>query len=215
MSNNEILTQLKDAIVEMEIEKAKELCEQALSQGIEPFTIIEKGIVKGITIVGEKFEAEEFFLAELIMAGEIIKEVMKILMPHIKSDQVKKTIGKVVIGTGKGDVHDIGKNVVKIFLNAEGFEVVDLGVDVSPERFIEAVQKEEPNILAISALVSMTLPEVNNLMKELQKANLRNKVKVIVGGAPVTEDFVSEIGADAYAKNAIDGVNTCLRWIKG
>ncbi|MBD3255608.1 MAG: cobalamin-binding protein [Candidatus Lokiarchaeota archaeon] len=214
MSKNEILIKLKDAIVGMEIIKAKEICEEALSQKIDPFTIIEKGIMEGITIVGDKFEAEEFFLAELLMAGEIIKQIMKILLPYIQNQDKNKPIGKVVIGTGKGDVHDIGKNVVKIFLEAEGFEVIDLGVDVSSEKFIEAIRIEKPKILAISALVSMTLPEVNNLMKEIEKANLRDELKVIIGGAPVTEDFVKDIGADAYAKNAIDGINTCLRWIR-
>jgi 5-methyltetrahydrofolate--homocysteine methyltransferase len=214
MSDNQILNKIKEAIIEMELEKAKNYCEQALSQGIDSYTIIEKGIVKGITIVGEKFEAEEYFLAELIMAGEIIKQSMEILLPHIKGDNNIKSLGKIVIGTGKGDVHDIGKNVVKVFLNAEGFDVIDLGVDVSSDKFIEAIRNEKPKILAISALVSMTLPEVGKLMKALEEANLRNDLKIIIGGAPVTEDFVKDIGADAYAKNAIDGVNTCMRWIK-
>ena len=214
MSDNQILKKIKEAIIEMELEKSKNYCEQALSQGIDPLTIIEKGIVKGIKIVGEKFEAEDYFLAELIMAGEIIKQSMEILLPHIKGDNNIKSLGKIVIGTGKGDVHDIGKNLVKIFLNAEGFDVIDLGVDVSSNKFMEAIRNEKPKILAISALVSMTLPEVGKLMKALEEANLRKDLKIIIGGAPVTEDFVKDIGADAYAKNAIDGVNICLRWMQ-
>jgi len=214
MIEEEIFHQYIDAVVDMDIEKAKNICQEAVSKGIDPFKIIQEGITKATSIISEKFEAEEFFIPELIMAGEIIKETMKILDPLIKERGEKKAFSKVVIGTGKGDLHNIGKNIVKTFLQAEGFEVIDLGVDVSSEKFIEAIRNERPKILAISALVSMTLPEIGNLMKALEKTNLRKDVKVIVGGAPVTEEFIKDIGADAYAKNAMDGVNTCLRWVK-
>ena len=212
MTEEKILHQFIDAIVGMDIEAAKKVSEDALKQNIQPFKLIQEGIVQAVNVIGEKFEAEEYFLAELIMGGEIIKEVMKILEPHIKDTGKIKALGKIVIGTGKGDLHDIGKNIVNIFLRAEGFEVIDLGVDVSAEKFIEAVRTEKPKILAISALVSMTMPEVNNVLKALKEANLRNQVKIIVGGAPITQEFVSNIGADAYAKNAIDGIKICKRW---
>ena len=207
-----ILNKFKDAIVGMEIEAAKKACEDALAQGISPFRIIEDGIGKAVVEVGELFEAEEYFLAELIMAGEIIKESMKILQPYVDSIGEKKDLGKIVIGTGKGDRHDPGKNIVVIFLEAEGFEVIDLGVDVSLEKFIEAVRTEKPKILAISALITITMPEVNNVMKALEKEDLRKQVKVIIGGAPITQEFVDSIGADAYARDAIDGVKKCKRW---
>lgn len=214
MTDEQILLQYVKAVVDMDLEKAKEICEDAIAKGIHPFKMIQQGITKAASIISDKFEAEEYFIPELIMAGEIIKETMKILNPLIKEKGDTNALGKVVIGTGKGDLHDIGKNIVKIFLEAEGFEVIDLGVDVSSEKFIEAIRNEKPKIIAISALVSMTLPEIGKLMKSLGKANLRKEVKVIVGGAPVTEEFIKDIGADAYAKNAIDGVNTCLRWVK-
>ncbi len=214
MTEENSISQYIKAVIEMDIEMAKKVCEDAIAKGMHPYKIIQEGIAKAANIISDKFEAEEFFIPELIMAGEIIKETMKILEPQIKEKGDKNALAKVIIGTGKGDLHDIGKNVVITFLEAEGFEVIDLGVDVSSERFIEAIRAENPDIVAISALVSMTLPEVGNLMKALVEANLRKEVKVIVGGAPVTEEFIKDIGADAYAKNAMDGVNICMRWVK-
>jgi len=209
--SEDIINKFKEAIVVMDINSAKKTCEDALATGVEPFKIIQDGIVEAVNIVGERFEAEEYFLPELIMAGEIITKTMEMLEPHIKSKTKSK--GKVVIGTGKGDMHDIGKNIVITFMKAEGFEVIDLGVDVSTERFIEAIQVENPNILAISALVSSTMPELEYVMKALNKEGLRDKVKVIIGGAPITQDFVNDIGADGYARDAIDGIKICKEWI--
>jgi 5-methyltetrahydrofolate--homocysteine methyltransferase len=214
MESLEIINQFKNSIVEMDLEKAKKLCREALDQGILPFKIINDGIAEALMTVGEKFEAEEYFLPELIMAGETMKQVMNILEPEIKGSREKKEVGKVVIGTGKGDIHDIGKNIVKTFLEAEGFEVIDLGVDVSPEKFVEAVRTENPNILAMSTLVSGTMLELKDVMKALKEANLRNQVKVIIGGAPINQEFVDSIGGDAYAQNAINGVNICKRWME-
>ena len=170
-------------------------------------------ITKALTIIGDKFENEEFFLPELFMAAEIVKKSMKILEPHIKGSSKKKNLGKVVIGTAKSDMHDIGKNIVSFFLEAEGFEVIDLGVDVPAEKFVETVRNEKPQILAISALITLTMPEVSITMKALENANLRNGVKVIIGGAPITQEFINDIGADAMAVNAIDGVKKCKRWV--
>ena len=162
---------------------------------------------------GTAFVIVQIFLPELFMAAEIVKKSMKILEPHIKGSGKKRNVGKIIIGTAKNNMHDIGKNIVSFFLQAEGFEVIDLGVDVSPERFVEAVRNEKPDILAISALITLTMPEVSNTLKALEEANLRNQVKVIVGGAPMTQEFVDDIGADALAKNAIDGVKKCKGWV--
>jgi 5-methyltetrahydrofolate--homocysteine methyltransferase len=147
------------------------------------------------------------------MAAEIVKKSMKILEPHIKGSGKKKKLGKIVIGTAKSDMHDIGKNIVRFFLEAEGFEVIDLGVDVSPEKFVEAVKIEKPDILAISALITLTMEEVSNTIKSLEIAGIRNDVKVIIGGATFTQEFADDIGADAFAINAIDGVKKCKRWV--
>jgi 5-methyltetrahydrofolate--homocysteine methyltransferase len=198
----------------MDMNETKKICKNALAEGVDPFKIIQEGITKAVSIIGSKFEAEEYFLPELIMAGEIIKQIMKILDPQIKEKTKMKPVGKIVIGTGKGDLHDIGKNIVKIFLEAEGFEVIDLGVDITPEKFIDAVRLEKPDILAISALISTTMPEVDNTIKALKKANLRNDIKIIIGGAPITQDFVNDVGGDAYAHNAMEGVKICKGWIK-
>lgn len=212
MTKEEIIQQFIDAIISMDIETAKKTCKDAISKGILPYKIIQEGIIEAVSIIGEKFEKEEYFLAELIMGGEIIKQSMNILEPHIKGNSNTNVRGKIVIGTAKGDLHDIGKNIVIMFLSAEGFDVLDLGVDVSPEKFIEAVKNIKPKILAISALVSSTMVEVKKVMTALNDAKLRDQVKIIVGGAPISQIFVDDIGADAYAKDVIDGVKTCKRW---
>lgn len=213
MAKEKIAEDFINAAVEMDIRNAKEACKKAIAEGVNPYEFIEMAITKALTIIGDKFENEEFFLPELFMAAEIVKKSMKILEPHIKGSGKKKTHGKIVIGTAKSDMHDIGKNIVSFFLQAEGFEVIDLGVDVSPEKFVEVVRNEKPDILGISVLITLTMPEVSNTMKALEKANLRNQVKVIVGGAPITQEFIDDIGADAIALNAIDGIKKCKRWV--
>ena len=210
MTDEDIIKKIKEAIVDMDLETAKNACENALNKGIKPFDIIKDGIGSAVKIVGDLFEAKEYFLTELIMSGEIIKEIMLILKPYIKSDSKAKA--KVILGTAKGDMHDIGKNIVRTFMQAEGFKVIDLGIDVSPDRFIETVRVEKPEILAISVLISASLQEVEKVMKALKKEGLRETVKVIVGGAPVTQKFVDNLGADGYANDAIDGLNICKGW---
>ncbi|MFX0021294.1 MAG: B12-binding domain-containing protein [Candidatus Hermodarchaeota archaeon] len=213
MTKEEIAEDFINAAVNMDIRAAKESTKKAINEGIDPYDFIEAAIAKALKIIGDKFENEEFFLPELFMAAEIVKKAMKILKPHIKGSENQKKLGKIVIGTAKSDMHDIGKNIVSFFLKAEGFEVIDLGVDVSPEQFVDTVRNEKPDILAISALITLTMPEVSNTLKALENANLRNQIKVIVGGAPITQEFIEDIGADALAINAIDGVKKCKRWV--
>ncbi|MFX1378985.1 MAG: B12-binding domain-containing protein [Promethearchaeota archaeon] len=213
MTKEIIAEEFIKAAINMDIKAAKEATKKAITEGIDPYEFIEIAISKALEIVGDKFEKEEFFLPELFMAAEIVKKAMKVLEPHIKGSGKKKSIGKIVIGTAKSDMHDIGKNIVSFFLQAEGFEVIDLGVDVPPEKFVESVRKEKPDILAISTLITITMPEVSNTMKALKNANLRSGLKVIIGGAPITQEFVDDIGADAMAKNAIDGVKKCKGWV--
>ncbi|MFX1388532.1 MAG: B12-binding domain-containing protein [Promethearchaeota archaeon] len=201
------------AAINMDIKAAKESTKKAMNEGIDPYEFIESAITKALEIIGDKFENEEFFLPELFMAAEIVKKAMRILEPYIKGSANRKSLGKIVIGTAKSDMHDIGKNIVSFFLQAEGFEVIDLGVDVSSENFVEAVRNEKPDILAISALITLTMPELTNTIKALEDANLRDKVKIILGGAPITKEFVENVGADAFAKNAIDGVKKCKGWV--
>ena len=214
MSSQDLLQKIKDCIVNLDLNGAVENAKKALESKINPMDVVSKGIVEGMNIVGEKFENGEYFLSELIVAGEIGKEVLKILDPHLRAEKIQlKKLGRVVIGTVRGDLHDIGKNIVVMMLEAAGFEVIDLGADVPPEKFIEAVRQHGPNIVAMSALLTVTMPEMRNVIEELKKAGLRDKVKVIVGGAPVTEEYAKSIGADGYGETAVEGVKICKQWI--
>jgi len=212
VKEEKILKRLQDCIVNLDIDGIGKAAQDALDAGIPPVKAVTEGMAKGMDIVGQKYEAKEYFLAELIMAGEVMKEGMKVLEPHLKGVDVR-TLGKVAVGTVRGDLHDIGKNIVATLLNAAGFNVIDLGVDVTPEQFVEAVRTQKPKIIGMSALLTVTMPEMENVIKELKKAGLRDKVKIIVGGAPLTEDYAKKIGADAYAPNAVAGVNMCKKWV--
>jgi len=212
MAEKEILDKIIKAIADLDIQNVPKLCETALSKGISPFKIITNGLVKGLAIIGEKYEAKEYFIPELIVVGESIKNSMKILEPHIKKGDIIK-MGKVVLGTVHGDLHDIGKNIFSIYLEADGFEVIDLGNNVPTEKFIETIRNEKPSILGMSALTTFTMSEMENVIKAIKDVGLRNQVKVIIGGAPVTQKFAEMIGADAYAHDVIEGVKICKRWV--
>ncbi len=212
MNKDEILEAIRDNIVNLDFDKSKENTLKAMEMGVDPQQVILKSIAQGMEIVGKKFEASEYFLSELIVAGEIGKEVTKLLEPKLKGVKIKK-IGKVVIGTVRGDLHDIGKNIVSMMLEASEFSVIDLGADVSAEAFVDAVKKDKPNIVAMSALLTVTMVEMENVVDELKKAGLRKKVKVIIGGAAVTEEFAKSIGADSYGSNAVEGVRFCKQWV--
>jgi corrinoid protein of di/trimethylamine methyltransferase len=211
-SEKEILMNLRDSIVNLDIEGVKKASEEAISSGIPAYKAVIDGMAKGMEIVGQKYEDGEYFLAELIMAGETMKEGMIVLEPHLKAGDIKSA-GKVVIGTVRGDLHDIGKNVVVTLLKAANFDIVDLGVDVSAEQFVEAVKKDSPDIVAMSALLTTTMIEMEGIVRALQKAGLREKVKIIIGGAPITPEYAKKIGADAAAKDAVEGVRVCTRWM--
>jgi len=213
MSQEEILERLKDAIVNLDIDAVQKAARDAVKAGIPAYKAIIEGMAKGMEIVGQKYEDGEYFLAELIMAGETMKEGMSILEPYLKAGDIKAA-GKVVIGTVRGDLHDIGKNIVVMLLRAANFEVIDLGVDVAPEQFVEAVKEHDPDIVAMSALLTTTMIEMENVIESLKKSGLRDKVKVIIGGAPVTPEFARKIGADAAAKDAVEGVRICSEWMK-
>ncbi|MBO3797859.1 MAG: corrinoid protein [Thermoproteota archaeon] len=212
MSEVGLLTRLKDAIVNLDFDGSKRLAQEAVAKGIPPNEIITKAISSAMEEVGRKFEASEYFLSELIVAGEIGKEISQMLQPYMKGSEIKK-IGKVVIGTVKGDLHDIGKNIFGMMLEAAGFEVIDLGNDVPAEAFVEAVKNHKPDIVGMSALLTVTMVEMENVIKELEKAGVREKVKVIIGGAPITEEYAKRIGADGYGKDAVVGVDICKAWV--
>jgi len=212
-NEKEILSNLRDAIVNLDIDGVKKAAGETVSSGIPAYKAVIEGMAKGMEIVGQKYEDGEYFLAELIMAGETMKEGMMVLEPYLKAGDIKSA-GKVVIGTVKGDLHDIGKNVVMTLLKAANYEIVDLGVDVSAEQFVEAVKQNSPDIVAMSALLTTTMIEMEGIVKLLQKEGLKKKVKIIIGGAPITPEYAKKIGADAAAKDAVEGVRTCTQWMK-
>jgi len=209
----ELLGKLRDSIVNLDIDGVKEAAEEALAAGVPAYRAVVDGMARGMEVVGQKYEDGEYFLAELIMAGETMKEGMSVLEPHLKAGDIKAA-GKVVIGTVRGDLHDIGKNVVITLLRAANYDIVDLGVDISAEQFVEAAKEHSPDIIAMSALLTTTMIGMENVIESLEKAGLRDKLKVIIGGAPITSEYAEKIGADAAARDAVEGVRTCNKWMK-
>ena len=191
------------------IEQVKSLTEKALGEGISPVKIMQS-MSSGLSSAGEKYERGEFFLSELIMAGIMAQEVSNLLKPLMTKAMIS-SFGKVVIGTVKGDIHDLGKNLISMMLSSAGFEVVDLGVDVASEKFVEAVEKEQPSIAAMSCLLTTAMDEMKNTMNLLQEGGVRKRVKVLIGGRPITMNFAKEIGADGYGEDAIQALDAAKK----
>ncbi|MEM0024041.1 MAG: corrinoid protein [Thermofilaceae archaeon] len=206
-----LYAKIRDAFLSFDFEEVKALVREALAKGASPNEVIERALRPAMEEAGRRFEKGEFFLAELVVAGDLFKEVMdEILVPEIqKQGGSTRSLGTVVIGTVRGDLHDIGKSIVATMLRAAGFNVIDLGVDVPPEKFVEAAIENKADIVAMSALLTTTMLEMRNVIEELKKAGIRDKVKVVVGGAAVTEDFARSIGADGYGEDAVKGVKVC------
>ena len=203
----EIINQIITAVVEGEPEQVVELTQKAIAAGLEPMTIIDQGLIPGMDIVGAKFSSGEYFLPNLIISANGMQEAMKLLEPELRArQQERKSAGKVVIGTVHGDIHEIGKSLVATMLSANGFQVYDLGVDVPVNAFIAKIRETGANLLGLSALLTTTMVVQREIITELKKAGLREQVKVMVGGAPVTRSWAAEIGADGYAEDAIGAV---------
>jgi 5-methyltetrahydrofolate--homocysteine methyltransferase len=212
-SDGETLARLRDAIVELDIHSLQEACRVAIDAGIPAYRAVIEGMAKGMEIVGEKYAEGEYYLAELIMAGETMSEGMAILEPHLTAGEMSRA-GKAVIGTVKGDLHDIGKNVFLTLLRAANYEVIDLGVDVSPGAFLEAVKEHSPDILAMSALLTTTMIEMENVVVKLESEGVREGLKILIGGAPITNDYAERIGVDAAARDAVDGIRIVNGWTR-
>lgn len=204
---DEILKNLFDAILDGDVESAKSNVQKALDAQLNPTIILNEGMIAAMREVGCRFEAGEYFVPEMLIAARAMQSGMAILKPHLQQADVKSN-GKVLIGTVKGDLHDIGKNLVVLMLEGAGFEVKDLGVDVPVEKFIQAAQEEKPDIVAMSALLTTTMQMMKQTIEAFSTAGLRNKVKIMIGGAPVTEAFASEIGADGFSLDASRAVAT-------
>ena len=182
-----------------------ELTDKALALGISVKDIISKGLTGGMKIVGQKFEAEEYFIPDMLASAEAVGAAMEILEPHLAMSGIKSK-GKIIVATVKGDLHDIGKNIVSILLRGAGYIVKDLGNDIEPQVIVEAVRKEKPEFLGLSALLTSTMVHMGDTIKALTESGLRDKVKVIVGGAPVSEEFAGSIGADGYGADGFQAV---------
>jgi 5-methyltetrahydrofolate--homocysteine methyltransferase len=207
-----LISDLKDAFVNIDSVKVNEFLKQALESGISPKTIIEKSIRQGADEVGKKYEACEYFLPELVMSGEMMKEAIAVLKPRMQAEGITSS-GKIIFGTVKGDLHDVGKNIVISMLTVAGFDVIDLGVDVPSERFVSEVKEKNPNMLCLSSLLTHTMPELDIVIEELKKIGLREKVKVMIGGRPVTKEYADNIKADSYGKDAYEAVEEAKRLI--
>jgi len=196
---------LRDLILGIaDVDEVKSLVKSELKSGSDPLEIIDV-MSRTLNEVGERYERGELFLSELMMIGYMANEVTTIVKPHLPRSR-QKPKGKILVGTVKGDIHDIGKNIVVMMLQADGWDVVDLGVDVPPERFVEAVSSEKPDALGLSALLTSTMMEMKTVLEALRKSGLKSKVKVVVGGRPVTKEFADEIGADGFAENSVKAI---------
>jgi len=200
------LQALAELIIKGKKGSALELTKQAIDEGIDPQTIINEGLIAGMAVVGVKFKANEFYVPEVLIAARAMKECTALLKPLLTAAGAQP-IAYVALGTVKGDLHDIGKNLVAMMLQGNGFEVIDLGVDVAPEKFIETIKTQQVDMIALSALLTTTMPAMKQTIDALEAAGVRGQVKVMIGGAPVTQKFSDEIGADGYAPDAASAVD--------
>lgn len=197
--------ELYEAILNGDAKKAHAVTQAEIAAGVEPMTLIAESMVPAMDGVGRLFEQEEYFVPELLLAGRAMKSAMDLLRPLMVSSG-ERLATKVVIGTVKGDLHDIGKNIVASMLEGSGFEVIDLGTDVAPEKFVAAIEEQEPQFICMSALLTVTMPAMKTTIDALKTAGVRTRVKVLIGGAPVTLQYAKEIGADGYSENASGAV---------
>jgi len=201
----EILTEISKNLELGDSTAVKELLRKALSMNIAPESILNYGLIKGMEAVGNKFKKNEIFIPEVLIASRAMKSAIAVIKPYM-SEVGEHIFGKIVLGTVKGDLHDIGKMVVSIALEREDYDIIDLGIDVSKETFLETVQKENPDILGMSALLTTTMSYMRDVIDTIKSAHLKKDVKIIIGGAPITQSFADEIGADGYAPEAESAV---------
>ncbi len=205
---------LVEAIVGMREKEALENAQALLDAGVDPLQLIEASR-RAVEEIGERFEKGEYFLPELMLAGEMVKRISEMVKDRITSESPEKRLGKVVIGTVKGDIHDIGKNIVSFLLDANGFEVVDLGVDVPAERFVEAVRELEPQVVGMSCLLTLAYEPMKETVRALEEAGLRERVKIMIGGAATDDRIRAYTGADAWGKDAAAAVSLARGWVGG
>ena len=205
MSGNKVLMDLKKAVLEGDEDIAQELVEKALNEGIEPKTIVDQGIIPGIDEAGELWKRNEYFHTDIILCAEAFRLAMEVIEPKLSSGE-KGSSGKILIGTVAGDMHNLGKIMVNATLRGGGFEVIDLGEDVSQDLFIQKIKELNPDILGLGCYMTTTMLEMKDIINKINKEGLRNKIKLMIGGVPTSQEFADEIGADAWGKDAFDSV---------
>jgi len=216
MMTEQILSDLREAVLYFDPEEARTLAQKALDMGVDPVVALEEGLAKPLREVGDRFGTGEAFITELIAAAQAMEAGAEVLNREIvRRGATRKKVGRFLIGTVEGDIHSIGKNIVATMLNTAGFEVIDLGADVPTQTFVDNVKKHRPDILGLSALMTTTMTNQKKVIEALKEAGLREGLKIIVGGAPVTEDWVKEIGADACGLDALNAVEASLRLMEG
>ncbi|MGD2105420.1 MAG: corrinoid protein [Anaerolineae bacterium] len=205
--SNEVLTEITRSLVECEPAMTATLTQEAMDRGVEPLTIINEGLVPGMEIVGEKFQMGEYFLPQLVIAANAMQRAMELLEPELAArEQVTESAGTMVIGTVEGDIHEIGKSLVATMMSASGFRVYDVGVDVPVATFVDKVKETQAHLLGLSALLTTTMTAQREVIEAVEEAGIRDQIKVIVGGAPVTQDWADAIGADGYAEDVVGAV---------
>jgi corrinoid protein of di/trimethylamine methyltransferase len=204
------LKPLHDAILKGDAKTAKTTTEQAIAAGVEPLKLVQEYMMPAMAEVGRRFECNEYFVPELLLAARAMKAALELIRPLLVASGAKP-MARVALGTVKGDLHDIGKNLVMAMLEGGGFEVIDLGVNVTPEQFVAAVKGKGANIVAMSALLTTTMPAMKTTVDALQQAGVRQQVKVLIGGAPITQKYADEIGADGYSESAAGAVNAAKK----
>ena len=204
-------SKIKESVIAGEVDEVKELVQKAVDEGQDIKKIMDEGLIAGIHIVGEKYDSGEFFLPEMVIAATAMKEGLKILNPLLKQGDIESA-GTVVLGTAQGDIHDIGKSIVGTMLEGAGFMVTDIGVDVGPEKFVEAAKEKGADIIGVSALLTTTMVKMEDVIKAVKEAGL--KAKVMVRGASVTQEFADKIGADGYAPDAPSAVGKARELVK-
>jgi 5-methyltetrahydrofolate--homocysteine methyltransferase len=202
----EILRDIARTLENGDSTAVKELLREALALDIPPETILNKGLIKGMEAVGKKFKENEIFIPEVLIASRAMKSAMNIIKPYLIEEGIQSK-GKIVLGTIKGDLHDIGKKIVSIVLEREGYEIIDIGIDVPKEKFINVLRKENPDILGMSALLTTTMSYMRDVIEAVRAEGFRKHINIILGGAPITQTFADEIGADGYAPEAISAVD--------
>jgi 5-methyltetrahydrofolate--homocysteine methyltransferase len=212
--SEEILSQLRDAIMELDDQRSKDLARQGIQEGLSPLDMINNGIRFALDVLGERFSAGDLFLPELVLAAKAADAAVEILEPELlKQGTSENILGRVLIATVKDDIHDIGKNIVALLMKAAGFDIVDIGVNRSAEEILTAAKKHDVAVIGLSALLTTTIPQMQEFIELLQESGLRDKFKVIVGGAPLTEEFADQIGADGYGADATRAVEVIKKLV--